>query len=297
MTDKNSLFRQIGVVSGKGGTGKTTLVAALAALAGKLVVADADVDAADLHILLKPSVERSYPYVGGKKAFIDLLHCTQCGICEKHCRFKAIRDFHVDLLACEGCGFCVQLCPENCIDFKEVVAGFYHEGIFPGGELVDAALQPGEGNSGKLVSQVKKRAEELLTTNKRAWLIVDGPPGIGCPVNASLSGADLVLIVTEPTVSGLHDPERLVQLIHRFDIPAGVIINKADLNSRICSQIISYSENEGIPVLGRIPFDEQVITTLLQKKIITDFPDSPATMEIVKIYDNIINFFETKAVH
>ncbi len=294
MGNNHTPCKQIVVVSGKGGTGKTTLAASLSVLTAKRVMADADVDAADLHILLKPQLQNSYPYVGGKKAFIDSFRCTQCGICEEYCRFDAIQDYRVDPLACEGCGFCMQLCPQQAIDFREVVSGFYHEGLIDGGKFVDAVLRPGEGNSGKLVSQVKKRAAALAESTELEWLIVDGPPGIGCPVNASLTGVDLAVMVTEPTVSGLHDLERLVQLIHRFRIPAGVVINKADLNDVICSQIESFAENEQLPLLGKIPFDETVVTALLEEKIITEFPDCPAAREIVQIYQNINTFFEIK---
>jgi MinD superfamily P-loop ATPase len=295
LADKLSPPRHFVILSGKGGTGKTTLAAALSALVGKRVMADADVDAADLHILLKPQLQESYPYRGGKKAFIDSPRCTQCGICQDYCRFAAIQNYRIDPLACEGCGFCVQVCPEKAIDLQEVVSGFYHEGPIAGGQFVDAALQPGEGNSGKLVSQVKKRAAELAESTASEWLMVDGAPGIGCPVNASLTGADLAVIVTEPTISGLHDLERLVELLQRFHISSGLVINKADLNSTICSRIKTFAENNQLPILGVIPFDETVMTALLEEKIITDFPDSPASREIVQIFKNIRSFFEMKS--
>jgi MinD superfamily P-loop ATPase len=291
MADKLSPPYHFVILSGKGGTGKTTLVAALSALIKNRVMADADVDAADLHILLKPQMQESLPYRGGKKAFIDPQRCTQCGICQEYCRFDAIQNYQIDPFACEGCGFCVQVCPEKAIDLQEMVSGYYHEGLIAGGHLVDAALQPGEGNSGKLVSQVKKRATELAKSAGSDWLMVDGAPGIGCPVNASLTGADLAVIVTEPTVSGLHDLERLVELLQHFHISCGLVINKADLNSTICSRIKSFAVNNQLPILGVIPFDETVVTALLEEKIITDFPDSPASREIVQIFKNISSFF------
>ena len=295
MVNKISPPRHFVILSGKGGTGKTTLAAALSVLIRKRVMADVDVDAADLHILLKPQLQESYPYLGGKKAFIDSHRCTQCGICQEYCRFEAIQNYQINPLACEGCGFCMQLCPEKAIELQEVVSGFYHEGLIDGGKFVDAALQPGEGNSGKLVSQVKKRAAELAKSTASDWLIVDGAPGIGCPVNASLTGVDLAVIVTEPTISGLHDLERLVTLLQRFHISTGLVINKADLNTMICSRIKSFAENKRIPILGMIPFDEAVVTALLEEKIITDFPDSPASQEIVQIFKNISSFFEMKS--
>lgn len=287
MENKSITHQQIVILSGKGGTGKTTLAAALSVLFRKRVIADTDVDAADLHILLKPQLAESYPYLSGKKALIDAGHCTECGLCQEYCRFEAIQNYQVDPLACEGCGFCVQVCPENAIDLQETVSGHYHSGWIDGGILVDAVLQPGEGNSGKLVSQVKKQAVELAKSTAAEWLIVDGPPGIGCPVNASVTGADLVVIVTEPTISGLHDLERLVELLQRFHLSAGLVINKADLNQTICSQIKSYAENNQIAILGQIPFDETVVNALLEEKIITDFLDSPASREIKQIFKNI----------
>jgi MinD superfamily P-loop ATPase len=285
-------IRQIVLVSGKGGTGKTTLAAALSSLFDKQVVADGDVDAADLHILLKPRVQNNYPYVGGKKAAINLEHCTRCGLCMEFCRFAAIENYRVDPLACEGCGFCFNICPEQAVTFSEVVSGYYRESIIPSGNFVDAELQPGEGNSGKLVSEVKKRAMAITTSEKTEWLIVDGPPGIGCPVNASLAGADLVLVITEPTVSGLHDLERVIQLIKRFRIPSGVVINKHNLNPAMCEKIERYTRNEGLFLFGKIPFDEAVVTALLARKIITEFPDNSAAREIVLIYGQIKNFFD-----
>lgn len=286
-----SMPRQIVLLSGKGGTGKTTLAAALSVLFKQRVMADTDVEAADLHILLKPQLQKHYPHMGSKKAFIDLALCTGCGLCQEYCRFKAIQDTQIDLFSCEGCGFCVQICPENAITLSEIVTGYYHEGLIEGGRFMDAIVRPGEGNSGKLVSQVKKRAVELAEMENTEWLIVDGPPGIGCPVNASLTGADLVVIVTEPTVSGLYDLERLLKLIQRFHIRAGIVVNKADLNRTICSQMKALTEQKQLLFLGQIPFDDMVVTALLNEKVVTDFPNSPATRAILRIFANICNFF------
>lgn len=290
------IIRQIVLISGKGGTGKTTLAAALSSLSGKQVVADADVDAADLHILLKPRVQNDYPYVGGKKAAINLERCTRCDLCQEFCRFVAIDNYRVDPLSCEGCGFCFHVCPEHAITFSEVVSGYYRESAIASGCLVDAELQPGEGNSGKLVSEVKKSALAIATSENTEWLIVDGPPGIGCPVNASLAGADLALVITEPTVSGLHDLERVVKLIKRFRIPTGVVINKHNLNPDMCEKIEWYSRNEGLSLFGKISFDEAVVSALLARKIITEFPNSQAAREIVRIYGQIRKFFDIPLV-
>lgn len=292
MEKNSSKTHQIVILSGKGGTGKTILAAALSVLFRQRVMADTDVDASDLHILLKPEQQKSYSYLGGKKAFIDSARCTDCGLCHEYCRPNAIQNSQIDLLLCEGCGFCVQVCPEKAITLQEVVSGYYNEGHITDGKLVDAALQPGEGNSGKLVSKVKKHAAELAKLINAKWIIVDGPPGIGCPVNANLTGVDLVVIVTEPTGSGLHDVERVLELIQRFHIPAGIVINKADLNPTICSQIKALAEQKELMLLGQIPFDGTVVNALLDEKIITDFPDSPAAREIEYIFKNIYNFFE-----
>ncbi|HFE63504.1 hypothetical protein B1H10_05160 [candidate division KSB1 bacterium 4484_188] len=280
-------MKQVVIISGKGGTGKTTLTAAFIALSENKLVADCDVDAADLHILLNPVIHQSHVFIGGKKAKIDPQRCTECGLCETYCRFDAIHNFVVDPIACEGCGFCVRLCPDDAIDFKVAPSGNYYESVFGDSEFFHAKLIPGEGNSGKLVSQVKKQAEKTMRNNNREWYFVDGPPGIGCPVNASLTEADFVVAVTEPTISGLHDLERLIKLIERFKIPTGVVINKHDLNQEMTQRIERYAIKSGLTVLGTIPFDEQVVKSLLQKKIITEFPDSIAAREIKTIWTSI----------
>lgn len=264
MPDKE--FKQIVILSGKGGTGKTTITAGLAGLIDSKVVIDCDVDAANLHLVLRPEVVNSYNYYGGKKAAIDSILCTQCGKCVNACRFDAIKDFKVDPLSCEGCGFCYRMCPENAIRFEPVLSGTYFECNLPDkSKFYYARLTPGEGNSGKLVSEIKKRALENMSYGTE-WVIIDGPPGIGCPVNASLSAADYAVIVTEPTLSGLHDLKRLVELLGTFKIPSGIIINKYDLNENITSRIFKYTESLNIPVLGSIPFNQLFVEYLIQGK-------------------------------
>jgi MinD superfamily P-loop ATPase len=286
---KNDEHKQIVIVSGKGGTGKTTITAAFTALADGQVIADCDVDAADLHILLKPEITQTLPYTGGKKARINIDLCSQCGICVEYCRFEAIENFIINPVKCEGCGFCVKLCPNNAIEFEDAIAGFYFEGKVGPHPFLSARLNPGEGNSGKLVSQVKQQAKKALQDNWKKWMFVDGPPGIGCPVNASLSGADFILIVTEPTVSGLHDLRRIIKLIQRFDIPAGIIINKFDLNKEMSNKIQCLARNERLPVLGQIPFDETVIESLMNEEIITHYSKSPAGKIIIEAWQKIQN--------
>ncbi|MBN2365343.1 MAG: (4Fe-4S)-binding protein [Calditrichaeota bacterium] len=294
MPHNNSKYRQIVIVSGKGGTGKTTLAAALCELFENRVVSDTDVDAADLHILLKPEILERHEYSGGNKAVINRELCTGCDLCEEYCRFDAIHDYQVDPLACEGCGFCVRLCPENAISFPKAISGFFQESAIKNGEFVDAELLPGSGNSGKLVSEVKKSAAALASQNQRAWLIVDGPPGIGCPVNASLTGTDLAVIVTEPTVSGLHDLSRLIELTQRFRIPSAIVINKSDLNPENTKNIQKFAESENIPFLGIIPYDDVVLKALISEKSVINFPDSSAAVHICQVYKNILELLENQ---
>jgi MinD superfamily P-loop ATPase len=284
--------KQIVIISGKGGTGKTTLAAALTDLAENQVVADCDVDAADLHILLKPEIISKTPYSGGKKAFIHQDLCTKCGLCEAYCRFNAINDFQVDTIACEGCGLCFRLCPEQAIDFENASTGIYQEGIFDHSHFFGARLQPGEGSSGKLVSQVKSQAQKEAESSHRDWYFVDGPPGIGCPVNSSLTGADLAIVVTEPTVSGLHDLQRVILLAGRFKIPIMVVINKCDINSEIAREIEQHATHNNCQVIGHIPFDEAVVQALMQEQTVIHYSNSAAAQEIKSIGNQIMHMFD-----
>jgi MinD superfamily P-loop ATPase len=287
MSINNDNTKQVVIISGKGGTGKTTLTAAFAALAKNPVVADCDVDAADLYILLKPEIKQSFSYAGGKKAVIDPVSCTGCSACEMYCRFDAIHNFQVDPLACEGCGFCYRICPENAVELKEVLSGYYYESTYTGGDFLYASLQPGEGNSGKLIGEVKNRANSIAEHSKKEWYLVDGPPGIGCPVNASLTGADYVIIITEPTVSGLHDLERVVQVVNRFKIPAAVVINKYDLNLNMTKKIEAFASRINMQIAGKIPFDETVDKALIAGRNIIEFEESPAALEIFNIWNEV----------
>jgi MinD superfamily P-loop ATPase len=288
-TEQNK--KQLVILSGKGGTGKTTVAAAFSKLAVTCVITDCDVDAADLFILLKPVMKDEIEFYGGKKAKINKDVCTQCFLCEQLCRFDAIKNFTVDNILCEGCGFCFKVCPVDAVEFNKVISGNYYDcRIGNGEEFLYANLVPGEGNSGKLVTELKKKASEYYLKNGKEWFIVDGPPGIGCPVSASISGADLVLIITEPTLSGLHDLERIIQLIRMFKVAAAVVINKFDLNKEITENIERYLNSEHIPIAGKIPFDETVIFSLQQEKSILDFPDSKAAKQITTIWHTIQNY-------
>ncbi|MDQ7816176.1 MAG: ATP-binding protein [Melioribacteraceae bacterium] len=261
MPDKS--YKQIVILSGKGGTGKTTLSAAFAGLIKKKVVIDCDVDAANLHLVLKPEIINSYDFSGGKKAIIDPDKCVECGTCETVCRFDAINNFTIDQLSCEGCGFCFRVCSSDAIKFDPSKSGSYFECELPdGSKFFYAKLFPGDGNSGKLVSEIKRKALENISSDIE-WVIVDGPPGIGCPVNASVAVADYVVIVTEPTVSGIHDLKRLIELLKTFKIRSGIVINKYDLNETIATQIFNYAENEKTPIIGSIPFDPEFMKALI----------------------------------
>lgn len=281
MLDKS--YKQIVILSGKGGTGKTTLAAAFASLIDKKIVIDCDVDAANLHLLLKPEIINSYEFSGGKKAFIERCKCEECGMCEAVCRFDAINNFTIDQLSCEGCGFCFRICPNEAIKFNPTKSGSYFECELPDeSKFYYAKLFPGEGNSGKLVSEIKRKALENISSEVE-WVIVDGPPGIGCPVNASLAAADFVVIVTEPTLSGIHDLKRLVDLLNTFKIRSGIVINKYDLNERITEQIFKYSESEKIPIIGSIPFDPEFMKALINGKNVVDVNEN--------IRDEILTIF------
>lgn len=279
-------MKQIVILSGKGGTGKTTVSSAFAKLLNNKITVDCDVDAANLYLLLNPQSYKQFEYFGGKKANINPELCTQCGLCESVCRFDAIHDYVIDPLSCEGCGFCFRVCPDEAIEFTETKSGNYFECNLPdNSKFYYAKLLPGEGNSGKLVSEIKKSALTNIN-DKIKWVIVDGPPGIGCPVNASLSGADFVVIVTEPTQSGVHDLKRLVELLKTFSIKSGIVINKYDLNEKITLQITSLAGKENIPILGYLPFDIDYIEAIKANKTIVEY-SSKAAEDIKNIWTKV----------
>ncbi|MGD9023120.1 MAG: ATP-binding protein, partial [Deltaproteobacteria bacterium] len=224
-------MRELVIISGKGGTGKTSLIAAFASLAESKALCDADVDAADLHLLTNPSIKERHDFQGGSTAVIDRDRCTECGLCRDLCRWAAVREtFEVDPIACEGCGVCVYFCPEQAIDFPVKTCGQWFISDTRFGPMVHARLGIAEENSGKLVTLVRREARALAERKMLDLIITDGPPGIGCPVIASIGGASAVLIVAEPSVSGIHDMERVAQLAAHFKVPAMVCVNKFDLN-------------------------------------------------------------------
>ncbi len=290
-------LRELSVISGKGGTGKTTLMGAMAQLAEHGVLADNDVDAADLHLLLKPDVCEVHDFVGGVKATVDPVRCIACGQCAAACHFNAVcwdgpktelveRTYRIDPFACEGCGLCTYVCPQNAISRNDAVTGQWFVSRTQWGPMVHARLGIAEENSGRLVAKVRQRARELSLECRQESLLNDGPPGTGCPVIASVSGTDLVLIVTEPTVSGAHDMDRVLKLAAHFRVPALVVINKADLNAEQAQRITEIARAHHSEVIGRIPFDPHVNQALMAGKTVLAI-DCPATTAIRRIWQRV----------
>lgn len=289
-------FREIAVISGKGGTGKTTVVSSLARLFENKVLADNDVDAADLHLLLSPSTYEAHDFIGGKRYSIDEAACTGCGLCAENCHFEAIlddgpandltdRSYRIDELACEGCSLCEHVCPVDAVDSQQRITGRWFVSETRYGHMVHARLGIAEENSGKLVTRVRRRASELAQEQGCDRILSDGPPGTGCPVIASVSGVDMVLIVTEPTISGVHDMERVLQLSAHFGVPALVIINKADLNAEQARKISRMAEQAGSRVIGTIPFDQNVNEALMNGKTVIEHGKGPALEAIHALWD------------
>jgi MinD superfamily P-loop ATPase len=277
-------MKEIVVLSGKGGTGKTSIVGSLAALAERKVLADCDVDAADLHLLLSPSVKQEQEFWSGQVAGIDPDKCTQCGLCQELCRFNAIKDFKIDVISCEGCGFCCHICPVEAITMKENMAGYLYVSDTKYGPLVHARLGAAQENSGKLVAQVRQQAKQIAQKQSLDYIISDGPPGIGCPVISSLSGASLALLVTEPTLSGMHDLERVMDVCHHFDVPAMVCLNKYDINEENTQEIECYCTTEGITVAAKIPFDNIVTEALVRGVPVVKYYNGKVSQEIEKLW-------------
>jgi MinD superfamily P-loop ATPase len=277
-------MKEVVVLSGKGGTGKTSIVGSLAALADDKVLADCDVDAADLHLLLSPSERIRSEFWSGQVAHIDEDQCTECGLCQELCRFNAIKDFRVDAVSCEGCGFCSHICPVEAITMSERMAGYWFVSDTKYGPLVHARLGIAQENSGKLVAVVRQQAKQIAEERGLDYIISDGPPGIGCPVISSLSGAGLALLVTEPSLSGIHDLERVLGVCYHFGVPAMVCINKYDLNEENARQIEDQCLNQGVKVAGRIPFDNVVTEAIIKGLPIVEYSNGNVTREIERMW-------------
>ena len=283
-------MREIVVISGKGGTGKTSLTAAFAHLARNKIVCDLDVDAPDLHILLAPRHLRTEPFVSGHVARIDASRCTRCGICASVCRFGAIASrggaFTVDPVRCEGCKVCVAWCPEKAVAFPAKTCGEWHVSATRFGAMVHARLNPGEENSGRLVALLRREAREQALSQEKELILSDGSPGIGCPVISSLTGASLAVAVTEPTPSGVHDFVRVAELCGHFKVPVAVIVNKHDLSPDQTRSIEDYCEAKGHTLAGRIPFSPDMTTAMLDRKAVTEIP-SPLGRTVRDIWKKI----------
>jgi MinD superfamily P-loop ATPase len=291
-------YKEITVISGKGGTGKTTVVGSLAHLAENKILADNDVDAADLHLLLAPAVREGHDFIGGTKAEIDTAKCVSCGKCAEACHFNAIaldgpendwvgKTYRIEPLACEGCGLCPLVCPVGAIKSEKNVTGRWYVSGTDFGPMAHARLGIAEENSGRLVAQVRNRAGQLADELKQELILGDGPPGTGCPVIASVSGTDLVVIVTEPTVSGVHDMERVMKLSAHFGVPTVVVINKADLNGEQAHRIEAIAQAHGSRVIGRIPFDRVVNDALMAGKTVIEYGENRAEEAIREVWRSL----------
>ena len=286
-------MKEIVVISGKGGTGKTSITAALSYLAKDVaIIADCDVDAADMHLLLQPDYQYGEDFYSGVLAEIDQDKCIKCGKCKEICRFNAIKkidgDFIVKPLDCEGCGYCSHICPRDAISMiSQNVGKWYRSNTRIGTTLIHAALGIGAENSGKLVAQVKKESKLQAERENKELILVDGSPGIGCPVVSSLSGADYVLLVTEATTSGLHDLQRIHALVKHFKLTAGCIINKADLNNDMSQKIKDYLQQESVELLGEIPYDESFSKAMIEGKTIVEHTHEGISETIQNIWNTI----------
>ncbi len=282
-------MKQVLIISGKGGTGKTILTGAFGALANNAILVDCDVDAADMHLLLSPLVREKNDFKSGKTAFINKDKCVQCGLCGSLCRFDAItEDFTVNAIACEGCSFCAHACPCQAIEMRLNESGEWYVSDTRFGPLVHARLGIAEENSGKLVSCVKEHAVKLALKDKRDLVIIDGPPGIGCPVIASLSGVDMALVVVEPSMSGLHDAKRVIDVARHFQVPVKLVINKFTLNDGITEQIEEHCIQNDIPLIGKIPFDKTIVESMVQAKTVIEYPSGKSKEIIMDIWEKLL---------
>jgi len=292
-------MKELVIISGKGGTGKTSIVASFASLAKNAVFADCDVDAADLYLVLEPKMTQQSNFSGGKRAAIVVEKCSGCGKCQELCRFDAIhlngegndvvdKTFIVDPISCEGCKVCVEFCPVDAIEFNDCINGQWFISDTRFGPMVHAKLGIAEENSGKLVTLIRKEAKRIAAEEEKNLIIVDGSPGIGCPVIASITGADLVLIITEPTLSGKHDLGRVADLTASFRIPTLLCINKSDLNREITAQITEEAGNRGIKLAGKIRYDKAFTKAQIMKATVIEYTGGRVSEEIKTLWRNVV---------
>ena len=286
-------MKEIVIISGKGGTGKTSVTASYGFLGGQdVVVADCDVDAADMHLLMKPDFARSEDFYSGVVAEINPDKCTQCGLCAEKCRFDAIPVINnqhvVKKLDCEGCGYCAKICPEEAITMPEQNVGdWYISTTKVNNTMVHAKLGIGAENSGKLVAKVKNEAKAMAEKQQKEFAVIDGSPGVGCPVVSSLSGADFTVIVTEPSVSGFHDLKRVYELVKKFKIKAGCIINKYDINQEITDKIMNFLRDEKIEHIASLPYDENFTRAMTLGKTIVEFDEGELKEKMVNSWTKV----------
>lgn len=284
-------MKELVIISGKGGTGKTSVTASFAALASNAVLADCDVDAADLHLILNPEICHRHDFYSGHEAVIREADCIACGLCQTLCRFDAIQEsggtFRVDSASCEGCGVCKAFCPSGAIDFPDRLCGEWFVSKTRFGTLIHARLGIGAENSGKLVSTVRAQAKQFAQAIQADWILVDGPPGTGCPVIASITGADAVLAVTEPTCSGQHDLLRVLALARHFKIPAFVCINKWEINPEMTGKIEAAATEAGATILGRIPYDKSITTAQINGQSVVELNNGAASQAIQTLWEKL----------
>jgi MinD superfamily P-loop ATPase len=284
-------MKQIAVLSGKGGTGKTFVAASLSWIAENSVAADCDVDASNLHLLLQPTIRKTHAFSGGSVAHIERDRCIGCGDCVDHCRFEALSMAHsvavVDAIACEGCGVCAFVCPVDAPVLAEQRSGSWYESDGPRGPMVHARLDPGEENSGKLVELVRRAAHEHAVTAGAAWVIIDGPPGTGCAAKSAVTGVDFAVLVTEPTVSGVHDLKRIASLLEFFSVPGGLVVNKSTIHPATTNSIRELAVELELEWLGEIPFSRSVAESVAALTPYTASHENEISERIAEIWGKI----------
>ncbi len=284
-------MKQIAIISGKGGTGKTTLSSSLALLLENHILADCDADAPNIYLLFGPKIKDKFDFFGGKKAIIDYKKCTNCGKCAKTCRFDAIEyknnHYVINQYKCEGCGACTIICPVNAITLEKSKAGEFFNSETESIPLVHGRLYPGEDASGGLVSEIRNLAIKEAEKQDKKLILIDGAPGIGCPAISSVTGTNYVIIVTEPTVSGIHDLKRAIKMVQHFKIPFSIVINKYDINEGKTKEIEEFCAKEGFSILGKIPFDEEVEKATRNQKPVIVYKNSKAANSIKEIFKKL----------
>jgi len=281
--------KEITIISGKGGTGKTSVAAALATIGNNPVLCDADVDAADLHLILEPKILEEHVFEGAWIASIDQDRCTSCGICTEYCRFDAIEvnasgHKSINPYKCEGCRLCERICPHGAIFSEKSKNNFWYVSETRAGIMTHAYMGPGEENSGKLVTQVRKKAREIASESGAPIILTDGPPGTGCAAISSITGTDVVLLVIESSRSSLHDARRIIELVRKFNIPVYAVLNKFDIHKKTSIEIERFLASQSIPLLGKLPFDDTVVMAMVAGKSISEYdPDSKISQILSKV--------------